>query len=155
MELISPIPACFFGAHIVDIIERKKTILITALPYFISWLMVAHANSALTLCIARLEDDVKKQYEKRRSVFDLFKNSYQRSVGIIVILRNSQQLSGLTVTIFYTLSIFSEAGDFLSPLTATTVYVNIQCIMTGVYSIAIDKTGRGPLLIISIIDSAI
>ncbi|RZC40702.1 Sugar tr and/or MFS 1 domain containing protein [Asbolus verrucosus] len=266
MELLAPIPSCFVGAFLVDIIGRKKSILITAIPYFISWLMIAFANSAVTLAVARLfcgisdgiaftviplyiaeiadpkirgllgtsisanwifgmllinvigsylsismtaavssviplfllvtfvwmpespyflimkcdfkrarealrkftgqdnveeellrlQEAVKNQSGKRGRVLDLFrKKSNQRSLAVIAIVRNAQQLSGVAAISFYTLSIFKEAGDFMSPLTATIIYVSIQCVMAGVCSIAIDRTGRRPLLISSLVGSAI
>jgi sugar porter (SP) family MFS transporter len=266
MELISPIPSCFIGALLVDIIGRKKCILLTAVPYFVGWLMIAFAKSAFTLgaarflvgisdgiaftviplyiaeiadasirgllaaCISvtwifgmllinvigsylsitmtaaicsvfpilllltfswmpespyflllkndyegaraalkkfkgrndvddeltRLQQAVRSQNETSGSFMDLFKRSNnQRGLGIVAIVRNSQQMSGVAAISFYTLSIFNEAGDFISPLTATIIYVSIQCVMTVVCSAAIDKTGRRPLLILSLGGSAL
>lgn len=266
MELISPIPSCFLGAFIVDLLGRKKTILLSVFPYFLAWIMIAFANSALTLGAARLlagvsdgiaftviplyiaeiadpsirgllgaaisiswisgmlfvnvvgaylsisktaivcsvfpilllvsfvwmpespyhlimkhkyeearialrkfkgrgdvegeltrlQEAVKAQNEKNGSVLDLFiKRSNQEALGIIAIVRNAQQMSGVAAISFYTLSIFKEAGDFISPFTATVIYVSIQCVMTVVCSVLIDRTGRRPLLIASLIGSAI
>ncbi|EFA01663.1 Facilitated trehalose transporter Tret1-2 homolog-like Protein [Tribolium castaneum] len=266
MELISPIPSCFLGAFIVDLIGRKKAILLSAIPYFLSWLMIAFANSELTLgaarllagvsdgiaftviplyiaeiadasirgllgaaisvswisgmlfinvvgaylsisttaliCsvfpillvltfiwmpespyhlimkhdierarialrkfkgrsdiedeLSRLQEAVKTQNQKNASVWDLFrKKNNQEGLRIVAIVRNAQQMSGVAAISFYTLSIFNEAGDFISPFTATVIYVSIQCFMTAVCSVLIDRTGRRPLLIASLIGSAI
>ncbi|XP_063907319.1 facilitated trehalose transporter Tret1-like [Zophobas morio] len=266
MQLIAPIPSCFLGAAIIDVIGRKKSILLTAIPYMIGWLMVVFAKSGVELCIARffagisdgvaftviplyigeiadpeirgllgagisatwifgmllinvvgsylsitmtaaictvvpclllatfvwmpespyflilkndieaarsalrkfrgrtdveeelmrLEEAVKNQNKRNGKVLELFtKKSNRKSLGIITVVRNSQQMSGVAAISFYTLTIFHEAGDFMSPLSATILYVVIQCVMTILCSIIIDKTGRRPLLISSLIGSGI
>ncbi|KAJ3658146.1 hypothetical protein Zmor_009904 [Zophobas morio] len=266
MELIAPIPSCFFSAIITDNIGRKKSILSTSIPYFVSWLIIAFAKSASMLCLARflaglcdgviftvmplyiaeiadpnirgflgagisvvwifgmllinvigayltipvtacvssvvplvmlatfiwmpespyfliMKNDIKQatlslqKLKGRNDVEDelqrlqnavktnnkkwsnflelLTKKSNQKSLLIIVVLRNAQQMSGLAAIIFYTISIFNEAGDFMSPLGATILYVSIQCVMAAVCSLLIDKTGRRPLLTTSLVGSAL
>lgn len=53
MPLIGAVLGAITAASIVDYFGRKKTILGTAVPFFVSWLMIAVANSTIWLHIAR------------------------------------------------------------------------------------------------------
>lgn len=54
MPLIGAIVGSLFAATTIDIMGRKKTILLTAFPFFTAWIMVAYARSVLVLSIARI-----------------------------------------------------------------------------------------------------
>nr|CAI5843209.1 unnamed protein product [Callosobruchus analis] len=53
MPLVGAILGAVTAANIVDAFGRKKTVLATAVPFFLSWLMVAAANTSIWLHIAR------------------------------------------------------------------------------------------------------
>mgnify|MGYP005985085849 FL=1 len=53
MPLIGAVAGSLTAATIVDYLGRKRTILATAMPFFLAWIMVAFANSILVLYIAR------------------------------------------------------------------------------------------------------
>ncbi|KAL1517465.1 hypothetical protein ABEB36_001228 [Hypothenemus hampei] len=53
MPLLGAVIGAISAANIVDYFGRKKTIILTSLPFFFAWLMVAFATSALHLHIAR------------------------------------------------------------------------------------------------------
>lgn len=53
MPLIGAVFGAITAATIVDYFGRKRTILGTAVPFFISWLMIAVANSTAWLHAAR------------------------------------------------------------------------------------------------------
>ncbi|XP_044270096.1 facilitated trehalose transporter Tret1-like [Tribolium madens] len=54
MPLVGAVIGSLTAATIVDILGRKRTILATAVPFFLSWIMVAFARSVVVLYIARL-----------------------------------------------------------------------------------------------------
>lgn len=54
MPLVGAVIGSLTAATIVDILGRKRTILATAVPFFLSWIMVAFAKSVVVLYIARL-----------------------------------------------------------------------------------------------------
>lgn len=53
MPLLGAVIGAVTAAYIVDYFGRKKTILFTAIPFFIAWIMVAFASSVIYLHIAR------------------------------------------------------------------------------------------------------
>ncbi|KAJ8963766.1 hypothetical protein NQ314_005399 [Rhamnusium bicolor] len=53
MPLIGAVLGALTAANIVDLFGRKKTIIATAIPFFVAWLMVAFAHNADILHTAR------------------------------------------------------------------------------------------------------
>lgn len=106
--------------------------------------------------LARLLAAVKAQTHNTGKFFDLFTvKSNQKAVSIMLILRTAQQLSGTTAITFYTQQIFTEAGDDISSELATIIYFSVQLVLALFSSTIVDKTGRRPLLLISISGSAV
>ncbi|KAJ8954034.1 hypothetical protein NQ318_004327 [Aromia moschata] len=54
MPLLGAVIGALTAANIVDYFGRKKTIIATAVPFFITWIMIAFAKSVVVLHIARL-----------------------------------------------------------------------------------------------------
>lgn len=53
MPLIGAVIGALGAANIVDYFGRKKTIIATAIPFFIAWMMVAFAKNVIELYLAR------------------------------------------------------------------------------------------------------
>lgn len=106
----------------------------------------------------RVLEGVKEESKAKGtgSVLDLLKvRSNRKAIGIMMILRAAQQMSGTSAIIFYTKPILQEAGDNLSVELETIIYYCVQFIMTFICSSIVDRTGRRPLLLISISGSAL
>lgn len=103
----------------------------------------------------RIDTAVKEQMQNTGKFVDLFKVSSNRKALFIVLgLRAAQQFSGTMAITFYAKSIFSETGN-LSANTATMMYFSIQLCLCIISSIIVDKSGRRPLLIVSITGAAV
>lgn len=103
----------------------------------------------------RIDAAVKEQMHNSGKFIDLFKVSSNRKALFIVLgLRAAQQFSGTMAITFYAKTIFSESGN-ISATTATMLYFSIQLCLSIISSIIVDKSGRRPLLIISMIGAAI
>ncbi|XP_050294865.1 facilitated trehalose transporter Tret1-like [Anthonomus grandis grandis] len=99
---------------------------------------------------------VREEKEQTGKWYELFSIESNRKAVIIVFgLRAIQQFSGTTVIMFYAKSIFHEASANLSPTDATIIYFSLQLVCALVSSFLVDKVGRKPLLIISIIGSGV
>jgi sugar porter (SP) family MFS transporter len=99
---------------------------------------------------------VKAQTQNTGKFLDLFvTKSNRKAVYIIMTLRGAQQLSGTTAITFYTQLIFNEAGDDISSELATIIYFSVQFLLTIFCSSIVDKAGRRPLLITSLLGSAV
>lgn len=106
--------------------------------------------------LARLSIAVKSQMTNTGKFIDLFTvKSNRKATFIMMMLRAAQQLSGSTAITFYTQPIFEEAGDEISSKVATIIYFSVQLVMAVISSSVVDKTGRRPLLIASILGSAV
>ncbi|VEN37136.1 unnamed protein product [Callosobruchus maculatus] len=106
--------------------------------------------------ISRLTTALKSQMSNTGRFIDLFMvKSNRKSVLIMMLLRAAQQFSGTTAITFYTQSIFMESGSDISKETASVTYFAVQMIMAVICSFLVDRCGRRPLLIVSIIGSAI
>ncbi|XP_018563927.1 facilitated trehalose transporter Tret1-like [Anoplophora glabripennis] len=109
----------------------------------------------VTVELNRISSAVKEQQENKGSFLDLFRvNSNRKAIFITLGLRTVQQLTGTTVIIFYCKTIFKEAGGF-SPSLSTIIYFSVQLVLAVVSSIVVDLCGRKPLLITSIIGTAL
>ncbi|GJQ67806.1 hypothetical protein Trydic_g16583 [Trypoxylus dichotomus] len=104
--------------------------------------------------LTRLSCAVREDAKSTGSIWDLFTvKSNRKAVFIIMGIRAVQQFSGTTVITFYAKTIFRDAGSNMSSSTAAIIYFTIQLVVAILASILVDKTGRRPLLIFSIIGS--
>ncbi|KAF2884956.1 hypothetical protein ILUMI_21233 [Ignelater luminosus] len=104
--------------------------------------------------VLRLNLVVKEETENSGKFLDLFTVRSNRKAGFIIMgVRGIQQLSGITAITFYSQIIFDQAEIGISPSTATSIYFAVQLIVTIFSSILVDKIGRRPLLIVSVIGS--
>ncbi|KAF7274164.1 facilitated trehalose transporter Tret1-like [Rhynchophorus ferrugineus] len=53
MPLLGALVGSLLAGTTVDIVGRKRTIIVSSIPYFFTWIMIAFANSVLMLNIAR------------------------------------------------------------------------------------------------------
>lgn len=103
----------------------------------------------------RMDVAVKEQMHNTGKFIDLFRVSSNRKALFIVLgLRAAQQFSGTMAITYYAKTIFSESGH-ISANTATMLYFSIQLCLSIISSIIVDKSGRRPLLIVSIIGAAV
>lgn len=65
-------------------------------------------------------------------------------------LRGFQQLTGTTVILFFSKTIFDEADGFISSSNASIIYAVVQLVLCVVSTFTVDVAGRRPLLIISL-----
>ncbi|XP_076272773.1 facilitated trehalose transporter Tret1-like [Rhynchophorus ferrugineus] len=104
----------------------------------------------------RVSDVVKEEQEQAGKFYELFTVASNRKAALIVFgLRAIQQFSGTTIITFYAQSIFQEASGNMSPSTASTIYFTLQLICAFTSSFLVDKVGRKPLLLVSIIGSGV
>lgn len=106
--------------------------------------------------LIRIATALKTQMANTGKFFDLVTvASNRKAVIIMMFLRAAQQFSGTTAITFYAQNIFKEAGDDISSELATIIYFSVQLILAMFSSSIVDRAGRKPLLIISIVGSAI
>ncbi|KAF5297360.1 hypothetical protein FQR65_LT01290 [Abscondita terminalis] len=105
--------------------------------------------------LQRLSKAVKEQTTNTGKFLDLFTvKSNRKAVFIMMGMRGFQQCSGTMAITFYAHTIFDNAGDDISSSTATITYFAVQVLLSTISSIIVDRTGRRPLLMISIVGSA-
>lgn len=266
MPLLGAIIGSLFGAAVLDIVGRKKVILLTAFPFFTAWLLIAYAKSVVVFLVARFLAGIadglafcsvpmylgeiadpsirgflgsccsltwilgmllvniigsytsisiaaiissvfpvlllltfvwmpespyflimKKRFDEARRSLRIFKGvddvepelqrltnavkeqntntgkfldlftvkSNRRAVLIVMGTRTAQQCSGTMAFTFYAKTIFQMAGDDISASTASIIYFATQLVVSSISSSIVDKTGRRPLLMISITGAAI
>lgn len=103
----------------------------------------------------RIDTAVKEQMRNTGKFIDLFKiGSNRKALYIMLGLRAAQQFSGVMPLTYYANSIFSKSG-YLTASTATILYFSIQLCCCVISSIIVDKSGRRPLLIVSITGAAV
>uniref|UniRef100_A0A1Y1MRV1 Major facilitator superfamily (MFS) profile domain-containing protein n=1 Tax=Photinus pyralis TaxID=7054 RepID=A0A1Y1MRV1_PHOPY len=266
MPLVGAMCGSLCGGLVVDLIGRKKTILLSTFPYFIGWILVAYAKSVVVILVARFlagigdgfsfsalpiylgeisdprirgsigssisvawifgillanvlgsylsvtlaalissvlpavclitfiwmpespyyllmkenDDEARKSMEifhgkgnienelermakevKEHNAsngrwVDLFLvPSNRRALIVMLGTRGFQQLTGTTAITFYAYTIFDNASSLVSPSVASIIYFTVQVIFCVICSMIVDRTGRRPLMIISIIGSCI
>nr|CAI5861577.1 unnamed protein product [Callosobruchus analis] len=84
---------------------------------------------------------------------EVIKRPQESSLYIVFGLRAFERLSGTNVVTFYADTIFKEAGSVVPSSISTIVYFSVQLMVSIVASFLVDKLGRKPLLIWSIIGS--
>ncbi|XP_063914995.1 facilitated trehalose transporter Tret1-like isoform X2 [Zophobas morio] len=106
--------------------------------------------------LSRVSKAVIAQTQNTGKFLDLFTTkSNRKAVYIIMVLRGAQQFSGATAITFYTQSIFKEAGEDISSELATIIYYTVQFLLNILCNSIVDKAGRRPLLILSLLGSAL
>lgn len=106
--------------------------------------------------LKRLKEAIEEQNRNTGKYLDLFTvKSNRRALYIVMGSRAVQQLSGGIALIFYAQIIFKEAGDSISPALASIIYFGLQLVLSVASSIIVDKAGRKPLMIISVIGTGI
>lgn len=114
------------------------------------------ANADVDEEIRKMRTSIQSSSKSKGRFLDLFRIRSNRKALIIVAgLRGFQQFSGTTAITFYAQEIFAQAGSDVSPKKASIIYFSVMLGMTMVSSSIVDKAGRKPLLIISIIGSII
>lgn len=73
----------------------------------------------------------------------------RKALGTCVGLMWFQQMSGIDAVLFYTVSIFKDAGSTIEPYLATIVIGIVEVVMSILVASIIDKFGRKPLLVLS------
>ncbi|KAL1517469.1 hypothetical protein ABEB36_001232 [Hypothenemus hampei] len=119
-------------------------------------LQLLRQTQDVTSELERMIEAVKLEREETGKLTDLFTIASNRRATIIVFgLRAIQQFGGTTVITFYAKSIFHEASGDISSTTATIIYFSLQLFCALISSFLVDKLGRKPLLIASIIGSGL
>ncbi|XP_065157431.1 facilitated trehalose transporter Tret1-like [Atheta coriaria] len=100
----------------------------------------------------RLKESIEEEIRNKAHFMDLFRVPYiRKALFITTSLRCIQQLVGLTSITFYTETIFSEVeGGISSELWVILFYI-VKLFVTTFASLIIDKTGRKPLLFVSLV----
>lgn len=104
----------------------------------------------------KLQCVVEEEVKNCASCWDLFTvKSNRKAVVIVFGLRGIQQLCGPNVVTSYAKTIFHESGEGISSTLSSILYFSVQFVMVIVCSFLVDRVGRKPLLIISIVGSGI
>nr|CAD7205691.1 unnamed protein product [Timema douglasi] len=97
-----------------------------------------------------MKNFIDESKKKDSSIKELWNAKAARKGLLISIgLMFCQQLSGINVIIFYSVSIFKLAGSKMSPLLAAIILALIQVVSTVVAAATVDRAGRKILLIVS------
>ncbi|XP_076263708.1 facilitated trehalose transporter Tret1-like isoform X2 [Rhynchophorus ferrugineus] len=105
--------------------------------------------------LRRLSEAVKEQSQNGGKFLDLFTvKSNRKAALIMVILRGAQQFSGVTAIMFYAQQIFIEAESTISSELSTILYFSVKLLISIFCSGVVDRTGRRPLLFISLIGAS-
>ncbi|XP_071445152.1 facilitated trehalose transporter Tret1-like [Hetaerina americana] len=103
-----------------------------------------------------LEEMQESLEVKEESIVRVMKTKPARKAALtIFMLMFFQQVSGINVVMFYSEPLFDMAKTALSGNTATIVLGLLQCIVTGIAAVIVDKTGRRLLLVVSFIGMAL
>jgi len=106
--------------------------------------------------LERMSIAVKKSQENKGTFQELFFNKGNRMSLIIILgLSAAQQLCGSQAIIAYSETIFGRVGSTLGASESTIILGVIQLVSAAVSSSIVDIVGRRPLLLVSVIGSAI
>lgn len=104
----------------------------------------------------RITKAIEEDTKVSSSYYQLFADPCNRKAAFIMMaVRGVQQMCGTTAITFYAQTIFKEAGDDVSPMVGSLIYFTIQLLMSMFCSLIVDKTGRKPLMVISLAGSGI
>ncbi|KAK2706577.1 hypothetical protein QYM36_016570 [Artemia franciscana] len=106
-------------------------------------------HTDVTLELQRIEDTITNGAEKQQQMPTLFNKPVLVPFGLTLALMWFQQFSGVNAVLFYTVSIFDEAGGSVNRHLATIIVGLVQFLSTILSIILIDKAGRRILLLIS------
>lgn len=90
-----------------------------------------------------------ERHASQNAIFDLLKRSNLKPLAISLGLMFFQQLSGINAVIFYTVSIFKDAGSTIDENLCTIIVGVVNFMATFIATILIDRLGRKKLLYIS------
>ncbi|KAK9888744.1 hypothetical protein WA026_000971 [Henosepilachna vigintioctopunctata] len=107
--------------------------------------------------MSRIDKAIKAQTDESNGTLkDIFKvPSNRRAMLIMLLLRITQQLSGITALIFYISIIYKQAGTGFSVQIFTIIFFAVQSVMSLVGSAVVDWTGRRVLILWSLVGSAL
>lgn len=104
----------------------------------------------------KLVEVVKDEVANRGKFWQLFTvKSNRKALFIALMLRSIQQLCGIGAITVYAQTIFKESSEGISPHLSSIVYFSVQTGLVVISSLLVDKLGRKPLLLLSIIGSGI
>ncbi len=98
---------------------------------------------------------VRKSEENKGTIKEIMSRDNLHAIVIIMGLAAIQQLCGSQAVISYAQIIFDEVGSDLGGAESTIVLAVVQLIAASVSSITVDKFGRKPLLLFSVLAPAI
>ncbi|XP_044750268.1 facilitated trehalose transporter Tret1-like [Coccinella septempunctata] len=107
--------------------------------------------------LKRMSEAVRSQKEESRGKFkDIFTvASNRKALLIMMLLRATQQFSGITALIFYISIILEESGSQYSVTLCTLLFFAVQLVMSILGSAVVDWTGRRMLLLWSAFGSGV
>lgn len=102
--------------------------------------------------LKRLLEVVEKQNATPKRYLDLFTvKSNRKALLIFVGTRTFQQFGGPIAIGFYAQTVFEEGSNSISPSAAAIIYFSMQVLFSAICTAIVDKTGRKPLMLISIL----
>lgn len=90
-----------------------------------------------------------ERHASQNAIFDLLKRQNLKPLSISLGLMFFQQLSGINAVIFYTVSIFKDAGSTIDENLCTIIVGVVNFIAVFIATVLIDRLGRKILLYIS------
>ncbi|PSN50540.1 hypothetical protein C0J52_03507, partial [Blattella germanica] len=144
----------FLVAYMADKIGRKWTLLSTAIPALIGWIMIVFVETFGPLCAARFilgvgvgmvfaitpmyvgeiaEAIVEEMQRNKSKMSDLVSTkSNFKALYLCLVLVAGQQLAGINAVLFYSQDIFQQSGGSLEGAEATIVIGVVMFLASGV-----------------------
>lgn len=106
--------------------------------------------------LKEMVNSINEQRASKVGLFELVTDSANRKAAYITFgMRFFQQATGITAMNYYVKTILIDVDTGLSPSTISIVYFMLQLIVCSLNSTLIDRTGRKPLMIFSLIGTGI
>ncbi|XP_050506630.1 facilitated trehalose transporter Tret1-2 homolog isoform X3 [Diabrotica virgifera virgifera] len=107
---------------------------------------LSFAQKEVEVINTQLEEDLKS-----KGTFKLIFQSLalRKALTISLTLIGAQQLSGITVVLFYAQSIFADSGVPIAPEVCTIIVGIVQVLASAVTPLLVDKCGKRLLLMVS------